>query len=155
MFGSLINLKNHGKQLIAPWPHTADMDLPTTWLKVVDHPVRGMLCTLCKKYKKVPRIFKMIFQVKQMGGVNGCGLLWALHKNPVGNTVLITRRICTKFHQCTMYIIHNTWITQYIIYMYNCNYSGSKATSGNSRYTWGDFVCTTQWCSGDENILSW
>ena len=86
---SLINLKNHGKQLIAPWPHTADMDLPTSlptiWLKVVDHPVPGMLCTLCKKYKKVPCIFKMIFLAKQMGGVNGCGLLWALHKIPVGN----------------------------------------------------------------------
>ena len=73
------SLINHGKQLIAPWPHITDMDLPTslptTWLKVVDHSVPGMLCTLCKKYKKVPRIFKMIFLAKQMGGVNGCGLL--------------------------------------------------------------------------------
>ena len=34
---------------VASWPHTADMDvptsLPTTRLKVVDHPVPGMLCT--------------------------------------------------------------------------------------------------------------
>ena len=45
---SLINLMNHGKQLL--WPHTADMDLPislpTTRLKEVDNPVPGMLCTL-------------------------------------------------------------------------------------------------------------
>ena len=46
---------------VAPWPHTADMNLPTslpttcTCLKVVDHPVPGMLCTWCKKYNKVPR----------------------------------------------------------------------------------------------------
>ena len=50
---------------VAPWPHTADMDLPTslptTRLKVVDHPVPGMLCTLCKQYTKVPHSGKAVW----------------------------------------------------------------------------------------------
>ena len=42
-----------------------DMDLPTslptTWLKVVDHPVPG---TLCKKYTKVPHSGKAVWTSK-------------------------------------------------------------------------------------------
>ena len=48
---------------VAPWPHTADMDLPTslptTWLKVVDHPVPGMLCTLCKSTPRYHAVEKL------------------------------------------------------------------------------------------------
>ena len=59
LFGGWAGKPNSKRRCLEPdesWKAVADMDLPTslptslptTWLKVVDHPVPGVLCTLCK-----------------------------------------------------------------------------------------------------------